>query len=210
MRMFEIATVRAAVRTHSGSATMLDVDADDLEQAVQVMIETLGPLVALDWSVLAGNLDWTCRETLAHIGHDLLAYAAQLAGRAQDAYLPLDLVIRDDAMPSEVLAAVDACGGLLAAALRATGPDTRAWHFGPCDASGFAALGVAEILIHTYDITQGLRVKWRPPADLSAAVLARLVPDAPTGRHPTGVLLRHTGRFGDVGTWRWTITPRQP
>ncbi|MEU2613978.1 maleylpyruvate isomerase N-terminal domain-containing protein [Micromonospora sp. NPDC007271] len=184
------------------------MDADDLERAVRLMSEALRPLVAHDWSAVAGTLDWSCRETLAHIGHDLLAYAAQLAGRAQDAYLPLDLVIRDDAAVPAVLMVVEACGGLLAAALRAAGPDTRAWHFGPCDVSGFAALGVAEILIHTYDITQGLKAKWWPPAELSAAVLARLAPDAQTERrHPTGVLLRHTGRFGDVGPWRWRIRP---
>lgn len=179
------------------------------------MGEVLEPLVALDWSVTAGTLDWTCRETLVHVGHDLLAYAAQVAGRAQDAYLPLDLVIRDDASVSEVLAVVEACGGLLVAALRAAGPDTRAWHFGPCDVSGFAALGVAEVVLHTYDITQGLNVNWRIPAKFSTRVLARLAPDAAiqqrqeTGKrqHSTQVLLRHTGRLGNVGLWRWRITP---
>ena len=189
---------------------MRGVEADDLERAVQAMIETLAPLMAYDWSARAGTLEWSCRETLVHIGHDLLAYAAQFAGRAQDAYLPMDLVIRDEAAPSDVLAVVEACGALLVAALRTAGPNTRAWHFGPSDASGFATLGVAEILIHTYDITQGFKVKWRPPADLSTAVLARLVPDAPTDRrHPTGVLLRHTGRLDDGGPWRWHIAPEQ-
>ena len=191
------------------AATIRGMDAEDVEQAVRLMSDALTPLVTHNWSAVAGTLDWNCRETLTHIGHELLAYAAQLAGQAQDAYLPLDLVIRDDVAVPDVLVVVEACGGLLAAALRAAGPETRAWHCGPCDVSGFAALGVAEILIHTYDITQGLKVKWWPrAAELSAAVLARLAPDAETERrHPTGVLLRHTGRFGDVGPWRWRITP---
>jgi len=186
------------------------VDAGDLEGAIRLMGDVLEPLVSAgDWSAPAGRLDWTCRGTLAHIAHDLLAYATQLAGGGQDKYLPLDLMIRDHATTSDVLAAVEACGGLLLLALRAAGPDKRAWHFGPCDAGGFAALGVAEVLIHTYDITQGLQVGWRPPADLSAAVLARLVPEASTEqRHPTDVLLRHTGRFGDVGPWRWNAALR--
>ncbi|GIE43034.1 CPCC family cysteine-rich protein [Actinoplanes lobatus] len=191
------------------------MEAQDLERAVRTMGEVLEPLVDLDWSVTAGTLDRTCRETLAHIGHDLLAYAAQVAGRVQDAYLPLDLVIRDDASVPEVLAVVEACGGLLVAALRAAGPDTRAWHSGPCDVSGFAALGVAEVVLHTYDITQGLNVSWWIPAKFSTRVLARLAPDATvqqrqeTGKrqHSTQVLLRHTGRLGDAGPRRWHITP---
>src|SRR5687768_11263156 len=104
------------------------------------MAEDLEPLADLDWSVAAGTLDWTCRETLAHIGQQLLAYAAQVAGRAQDGHLPLDLTIRDDASVPEVLAVVEACGGLLAAALRAAEPDRRARHVEPSDLSGFAAL----------------------------------------------------------------------
>ncbi|AGL16157.1 CPCC family cysteine-rich protein [Actinoplanes sp. N902-109] len=187
----------------------------DLERAVRTMGEVLEPLVALDWSVTAGTLRWTCRETLAHIGHELLAYAAQVAGRTQDAYLPLDLVIRDDASVSEVLAVVEACSELLVAALRAAGPDMRAWHSGPCDVGGFAALGVAEVVLHTYDITQGLNVNWWIPAKFSTRVLARLAPDAAiqqrqeTGKrqHSTQVLLRHTGRLGDVGLRRWRISP---
>jgi hypothetical protein len=175
-----------------------------------MMGEVLGPQRDQDWSVVAGTLNWSCRETLTHIGHQLLAYTVQVDGRAQDTRLPLDLVIRDEAAVSEVLAVVEACGRLLVAALRAAGPDPRAWHFGSCDVSGFAALGVAEILIHTYDIAQGLNLNWRPPAKLSAAVLARLAPDASTAHgHVTQVLLRHTGRLGEARVWRWHITPEE-
>ena len=59
--------------------------------------------------------------------------------------------------------------------------------------SGFAALGVNETLVHTYDITQGLGISWLPPESLCAAVLARLFPDAPEG-DPVQVLLWSTGR----------------
>ena len=181
------------------------MNADDLERAVRTMRDVLGPPAERDWSARAGTLEWTCRETLAHIAHDLLAYAAQLGRRAADAYLPLDLTVRDTAAVPEVLAVAEACGGLLALALRAAPPGARAWHFGPCDPGGFAALGVAEVLVHTYDITRGLRVGWRPPADLSAAVLTRLRPEAPAGGgDPAEVLLRRTGRLGDVGPWRWS------
>lgn len=76
-----------------------------------------------------------------------------MAARPPDGYLPFDLVVRPTAGPAEVLATIAACGGLLATALDAADPALRAWHFGPCDPTGFAALGVAEILLHTHDVT---------------------------------------------------------
>ncbi|GAA4204168.1 hypothetical protein [Actinocatenispora rupis] len=68
-------------------------------------------------------------------------------------------------------------------------------------------MGVAETLLHTYDIVQGLGVGWRPPGRLSAAVLTRLFPDAPAG-DPTAVLLWSTGRGPlpgrtPVTSWVW-------
>ncbi|GAA2768614.1 hypothetical protein GCM10010103_76570 [Streptomyces paradoxus] len=78
---------------------------------------------------------------------------------------------------------------------------------GPYDPEGFAAMGVAETLLHTYDITQGLSVHWLPPVPLSAAVLDRLFPAAPPG-DPTQVLLWCTG-CGELDglprqtSWRW-------
>ncbi|OIJ64239.1 hypothetical protein WN71_029150 [Streptomyces mangrovisoli] len=172
------------------------------------MLEVLGPHAGADWSVPAGSLEWDCRATAAHVAHDLLAYAAQVAGRPDDAYLPLDLVVRPGTGPADVLRVVAACGGLLSGALAAAGPGMRAWHWGPCDAAGFAAMGTAETLVHTYDITRGLGVPWLPSGPLSAGVLRRLFPDAPPG-DPARVLLWCTGR-GDlaghrrVTSWHWT------
>ncbi|MGJ5893610.1 hypothetical protein DF268_11085 [Streptomyces sp. V2] len=60
------------------------MDHKDVDAAVAEMLEVLGSRTAEDWTVAAGPLEWTCWETAAHIGHDLLAYAAQPTG----AYLP--------------------------------------------------------------------------------------------------------------------------
>ena len=127
------------------------------------------------------------------MAHDLLAYAGQVAAQPGSAYLPFDLVIHADAQPRDVLQVVSACGRLLSRALAAAGPDVRAWHWGATDPSGFAALGVTETLVHTFDITQGLGISWLPPESLCAGVLARLFPDAPEG-DPVQVLLWSTGR----------------
>lgn len=180
---------------------------EDVDVAVAEMLQTLSPHTAEDWTVPAGALEWTCWQTAAHIGHDLLAYAGQLAAQPADSYLPFDLIVRPTATPTEVLQAVAACGGLLSSALATASPTARAWHWGSCDPTGFAAMGVAETLLHTYDITQGLCVDWLPPESLSAAVLNRLFPTAPAG-DATRVLLWCTGR-GDLDglprrtSWRW-------
>jgi hypothetical protein len=185
---------------------------DDLERAVAEMLRVLGPCERMDWRVPAGSLTWTCWTTAAHVAHDLVAYAGQLTGRPAGAYLPFDLVIAVDAAPRDVLQVVGAAGGLLSRALAGASPSDRAWHWGPCDPPGFAAMGVAETLLHTRDITQGLGVAWRPPASLCAAVLARLFPAAPAGE-PVDVLLWSTGR-GDlaghprVTSWVWKAAVR--
>ena len=157
------------------------------------MTRVLTPHEAADWQCPAGTLDWSCWTTAAHVAHDLMAYAVQVAARPGDAYLPFDLVIRDDASPRDLLRVVAGCARLLSDALAAAGSTARAWHWGPTDPSGFAALGVIEILMHTYDITQGLGIRWQPPPSLCRAVLARLFPDAPAG-DPVQVLLWSTGR----------------
>ncbi|MDH6131057.1 hypothetical protein P3T37_000424 [Kitasatospora sp. MAA4] len=183
------------------------MDHQDVDTAVAELLKVLGPHTAEDWSVPAGPLEWSCRETAAHIGHDLLAYAGQVAARPADSYLPFDLNVRPTASPAEVLQTVTACGRLLSCVLATAAPTLRAWHWGPCDPEGFAAMGVAETLLHTYDITRGLAVDWLPPASLSAAVLDRLFPDAPPG-DPVQVLLWCTGRgeldgFPRRTSWMW-------
>lgn len=183
------------------------MDHRDVRAAVAAMVEVLGPRTAEDWTVQAGPLEWSCRQTAAHIGHDLLAYAGQVAAGPPDAYLPFDLCVRPTASPSEVLQVVTACGALLESALATVDPSMRAWHWGPCEPEGFAAMGVAEILLHTHDIARGLGEDWRPPASLCTAVLGRLFPGAPPGE-PVRVLLWCTGRADMDGlprrtAWTW-------
>jgi hypothetical protein len=169
------------------------VGAEHVDQAVAEMTGVLGPYESADWQCRAGTLDWSCWKTAAHVAHDLLAYAGQLAAQADDAYLPFDLRVRDGAPPRDVLRIVAGCGRLLSDALATAQASTRAWHWGPTDPSGFAALGVNEMLVHTYDITQGLHIDWSAPESLCRAVLDRLFSDAPAG-DPVEVLLWCTGR----------------
>lgn len=121
----------------------------DLDEAVAEMVRVLTPHARADWRRQAGELDWSCWETAAHVAHDLLAYAGQLAALPDSAYLPFDLVVSDDASPHDLLRVAAGAGRLLSVALAASDPSVRAWHWGPTDPSGFAALGVNETLVHT-------------------------------------------------------------
>lgn len=175
----------------------------DVDGAVAEMVRVLSPHTSADWSRSAGTLDWSCWKTAAHVAHDLLAYAVQLAARADRAYLPFDLVVRDDASPADLLRTMTGAGRLLSASLATSNDLVRAWHWGATDPSGFSALGVNEILLHTHDIAEGLGIGWRPQAALCSAVLARLFPDAPAG-NPVQVLLWSTGRSDLPGRPRVT------
>jgi hypothetical protein len=117
------------------------VNGRDVDQAIAEMLRILTPHAARDWRVPAGSLDWTCWATAAHVAHDLMAYAGQLAAAADSAYLPFDLIVRPEATPRDVLGIVATSGRLLTGAISDADPTTRAWHWGPTDPGGFAALG---------------------------------------------------------------------
>ncbi|MER6299624.1 maleylpyruvate isomerase N-terminal domain-containing protein [Kitasatospora sp. NPDC001539] len=184
---------------------------DPVREALEECLQVLAPHARdRDWTVPAGPLEWSCRDTAAHIAHDLLAYAGQLAARPRDRYLPFDLTVRPEADPQQVLAVLTAAGQLLGHALDASTDDLRAYHHGPCDPIGFAAMGVAELVLHTHDISLGLGLDWQLPGAASRFVLARLFPDAPEDpdTHPGDVLLWCTGR-GELNgrprktSWVW-------
>lgn len=167
---------------------------DDLQAAADAVLEVLSRDTSTpEWESKAGDLEWSCRETAAHIAHDLTAYSLQVAAARREPYLPVDLTVRPGVPPSGLLTVIASTARLLASAVVAAPVATRAWHWGPTDPGGFAALGCNELLVHGYDITRGLGLEWRPPAHLAAAVVARLFPDAPDGE-PGDVLLWCTGR----------------
>ncbi|MFJ2739049.1 hypothetical protein ACIO3O_05230 [Streptomyces sp. NPDC087440] len=186
-----------------------------IEEALAELQRVLEPHAdTRDWSLPAGPpeqpMEWSCWDTAAHIAHDLAAYAGQLAALPEDVYLPFDLVVRPGTAPREVLRVIRAAGGMLTSALATSTPDARAFHWGPCDPTGFEAMGVAETVLHTYDITQGLGVPWTPPARSATLVLERLFPDAPSApaSDPAEVLLWCTGRGELPGhkrltSWVW-------
>ncbi|MFE3325310.1 hypothetical protein [Streptomyces sp. NPDC059176] len=208
---------------HGGTPSRTPVAADDVQHAVRLALTTLRAGVDADWDVKAGALEWTCWETVEHLADDLFAYAAQLGPEAPptDRDVPFDWVARRPGGPANVtfaerasgprglLQVLEACGALLAAMVRTTPPEVRAYHsFGASDPEGFAAMGIVETLVHTHDVAAGLGISWAPPSGLCDRVLARLFPDAPAGTDRWVTLLWATGRGALPGrarldSWRW-------
>jgi len=199
------------------------VTADDVTLSVRLAVDALDD-VKDGWDAPAGEVTWTCWETAEHIADDLLCYATQLTRSANDGYAQFTMTGREggpqvavsadpEGGPAGLLDIVDACGGLLAAAVRVAPPEARGYHpLGFADAEGFAAMGVVEVLVHTADIAAGLGVPWTPPADLCARVLVRLFPEVEVTGDPWRTLLWATGR-GELPDrplrteWHWHSAP---
>ncbi|MDQ0991548.1 GNAT family N-acetyltransferase [Streptomyces sp. V3I7] len=185
---------------------------EQVEEAVADCTALLRTAVERDWrAVKAGRLDWSCRETAEHIASDLIAYAGQLAGRPQDAYVPFEIALDEGTGNAGLLHVIETTGALLAAAVRTTPPLVRAFHpypFRSADRTGFAAMGVAEALLHTHDIAEGLGLSYAPSDELAESVLTHLFPHVRPGPAPWPTLLWATGRGelpsrAPVTEWRW-------
>ncbi|MER6381565.1 GNAT family N-acetyltransferase [Streptomyces sp. NPDC001250] len=191
---------------------MRPTNGDDVIEAVANCTAVLRTAVDRDWkAVPAGRLEWDCHATAVHVADDLIAYAANLAGRAQDAYVPFELTLDEGTDNAGLLHVIETTGALLAATVRATPPGVRAFHpypFRSADRVGFAAMGIAEVLLHTHDMAEGLGIPYEAPAELAESVLACLFPDVQPGPAPWPTLLWATGRGelpgrAPVTEWRW-------
>jgi hypothetical protein len=188
----------------------------DVPAAVRASVAALSDYIDLDWQhIQAADLQWSCWQTTLHMVDCLYFYTMQVVYGDPGTYLCTELALDDSASPPRLLAALGAHAELLHRIARSADPAVRAHHnYGVSDAAGFAAMGVVETLIHTFDVARGLNSAdpWRPPAELAAPVIARLFPHAPAG-DPTDVLLYCCGRaaLGELPQrtqWQWDGTVR--
>ena len=200
--------------------------ADDVLAAVAASVAALRPGAGGDWSAPAGDLTWTCWETVEHLADDLFCYAAQLGADGYPGYLPFEAAprypggepntIRSDpaAGPDGLFTVLTATAALLAAMVRVTPPTARAHHtYGPADPEASAAMGVLETLVHTYDVALGLGVSWAPDPAACARVLARLMPEVERTDDAWADLRWACGRIALPGRprreqWGWDNTTR--
>ena len=152
------------------------VGAEEVKVAAMACRETLSDLIDLDWSTQAGELEWSCRQTLEHIPYTNLFYSSQLA-LTSDERLPRARGGEDQLTVTELVLSVEVNAAILEHVIRAAPDSARSFHpAGMADRSGFAAMGCDEILIHTADIAAGFGIDFKPPEDLCGRVLARLFP----------------------------------
>lgn len=127
-------------------------------------------------------------DCLAFYAHDLVAGRSEVtAGK---------FVPRPGADLASLAASVAAWGEVLARVVAASPDGERGWHpDGLTDATGFAAIGCAEVLLHGNDVVGALDASWSPPGDVAEFVLARLFPEAGRAGDPWTTLLWATGRL---------------
>ncbi|WBB68325.1 hypothetical protein [Micromonospora sp. WMMD812] len=192
------------------------VTADDLDAAMSSVVARLRPATGLNWLARAGGLEWDCWHTAEHIGDCLMSFAGQLVAQPEKRYVRFLASADRDASPDEVLEFAEAGGRILAATIRTSRADVRAYHpSGQADPEGFAAMGCVETLLHGDDIAQGLGLAINPPREVCARVLARLFPEAAqdlAAVDPWAALRWSTGRIELPGRprlteWRWRGTP---
>jgi hypothetical protein len=188
----------------------------DVPAAASASVAALARYADLDWQQApAADLEWSCWQTTLHMVDCLYFYAMQVVYGRPDGYLCTELALDDSASPPRLLAALSEHAELLHRIAGSADPGVRGYHsYGVSDPAGFAAMGVVETLIHTFDVVRGLNPddEWRPPAALAAPALARLFPHAPSG-DAADVLLYCCGRAAlrDMPRqtqWRWDGTVR--
>jgi len=184
---------------------------DDLVATAERCAEALRPLQNHDWDARAGDLEWTCRETLEHVC--TLGYASVLATRATS-FRPLALTVAPGAPLDDLLWTMEVMARVLAEVARAAPPTTRAYHpAGMADTGGFVAMGMDELLLHTDDIVSGLGACFLPDDELVRLVLDRLFPWWPREVEPWSALRWVNGRLHLPGRpslgaeWVWHCAP---
>lgn len=170
----------------------------DLRAASDFTVSALRSVTDRDWSVPAGSLDWDCAFTVAHVVGALTKYTVYLAAGATR-WSPIVTSPHPDATPDALLDGLEIGAAALAFVASHVDDETLGYHaWGMSDRSASLARGAEEVLVHGWDVAQGLGADFEPPAEVCAAVVARRYPWAATGGMEAGVVEGATKRAGPV------------
>ncbi|MEV8378161.1 hypothetical protein AB0P21_35815 [Kribbella sp. NPDC056861] len=191
---------------------------DELDSVVSYVAEVLSGAVDGDWSVPAGDLEWSCAFTVEHVGQALLHWSTQLAVNAETGYVRWRSQVQNGAPPAGMIDFLEAAGRILGLVVQAAPAGTRAFHpWGIADPDGFAGMGCVELLLHGKDLADGLALRYEPSAEVCLRVLTRMFAHrsdelADLGADSWTALQWVTGRVDlpgrpSVQPWKWRATP---
>ncbi|MFG3410111.1 hypothetical protein [Streptomyces sp. NPDC048142] len=184
---------------------------DLVTEATIFSTSVLGKCTDQDWSRTAGELEWSCYDTVSHLSQAIYGYSALLIAQPTDRYIGVRFGVDAGTPPELAVEGIQVGGTLLESTLLRSSPDVRAFHsWGTGDPAGYAAMAVLELLVHSRDIAQGFGLEQPLPDHLCEPTVQRLFPQAPTGFSPSETLLWCTGRIALDGPglerqkqWRW-------
>ena len=138
-----------------------------------LVLETLDQRIALDWSVPAGSLEWSCWKTVDHMIDCVFSYAFQVASRAQSGFLPFhELHAMPEAKPSELVTGLRGITELFSGLLGSVPGDVEASDgVFMLDVDDWAVRAAYEMLLHTHDVVVGLGARFDPPSSMCAWVI---------------------------------------
>lgn len=183
-----------------------------MTQVADLCTVFLADSVTEDWAFTVPDLTWTVAETVAHTAEGCLWYAIDFSARGKDLQ-PVEHRVKPDSSPADLVDTLAAYAAVLAAVIHRAPAGTRGFHpMGMADASGFAAMGCNEMLIHTNDAARGLGRTFVPGSALAEDVLRRLFPWVAVDGDPWPLLLWSNGRMAvpdrsRLQNWRWHCAP---
>jgi hypothetical protein len=187
----------------------------DVHVSAALCRDALTPLLDADWDRPASGLEWPCRRTVQHIANALDWYTLLLANPSAEPFLSLGLRYVEQSV-DEILTIIERRALVMASLAASADPAVRGYHYwGRPDATGYLAMGCAEILLHTEDVARSFGQDFSGPDALSRRMVERLFPWAPPAPEVDGwTLLRWaTGRVslpehGQVAPdWTWHASP---
>lgn len=173
---------------------------DSVEAAAAAVIAALRPGVDADWSVRAGDLDWSVDQTIAHMTGAPAKYAFYLSSRSAR-YIAVRVLPEEDATREERLDAIHASASALAGVAATAPDDACGFHVtGMRNAEQFLGMACNELLVHTYDVTCALGLPYEPPEELCQTVIEHCYPGRDQQRPVWPFLVWLSGRRHPAAT----------
>jgi uncharacterized protein (TIGR03083 family) len=181
---------------------------DSVRAAAAAVVAAVRPGGDADWSVRAGDLEWSVEETIAHMTGAPGKYALYLSSRSAR-YIAMRVWPEADATRPERLQAIEDCAAALAGVAATAPADAVGFHVsGMRTARQFLALACFELLVHAYDVTRGLDLAYAPPEELCRLVIEDCYPGQDIGGRPVWPLLVWLSGRPHPATTGWGQPPK--